>query len=66
MLKKRDRIIPSIRKWQTTYLKRSNKFGIKLPMTVEKAYALDIKNVNTLWADVISKEIENVIVAFKV
>ena len=54
--KKRDRIIASIRKQQTRYLKRSHKFGIELPKTVEKAYNLDAKNGNTLWADSISKE----------
>ena len=46
-LKKRDRIIVSIRKWQTQYLKRSHKFGIELPKTVEEAYALDAKSGNT-------------------
>ena len=33
---------------------------------MEEAYALDAKNGNTLWADVISKEKENVRVAFEV
>ena len=66
MLKKRDRNIVSIRKRQTRYLKRSHKFGIELPKTVEKALALDAKNCNTLWADAISKEKENVRVTFKV
>ena len=33
---------------------------------MEEAYALDAKNGNTLWAYVISKEMENVRVAFKV
>ena len=66
VLKKRDRIITSIRKQQTRYLKKSHKFGIELPKTVEQALALDAKNGNTLWADAISKEMENVRVAFKV
>ena len=66
MLKKRDRIITSIRRWQTRYLKRSHKFGIELPKTVEEALTLDTKNGSTLWADAISKEMENVRVAFKV
>ena len=66
MLKKRDRIIASIRKQKTRYSKKSYKFGIELPKTVEQAYALDAKNVNTLWADAISKEMENARVAFKV
>ena len=66
VLKKRDRIVASIRKWQTRYLKKSHKFGIELPKTVEQALALDAKNGNTLWADAISKEMENVRVAFEV
>ena len=41
MLKKRDRIIASIRKWQTRYLKKSHKFGIELPKTVDQVLALD-------------------------
>ena len=66
VLKKRDRIIASIRRWQTRYLKRSRRFGIELPKTVEEALALDAKNGNTLWADAISKEMENNRVAFSV
>ena len=66
VLQKRNRIIVSVRKQQTRYLKRSHKFGIELPKTVEEALGLDAKNGNTLWADAISKEMENVGVAFKV
>ena len=66
MLKKRDYITASIRKQKTRYLKISHKFGIKLHKTFEEAFSMDIKNGNTLWADVISKEMENVTVAFKV
>ena len=33
---------------------------------MEEAHALDAKNGNTLWTDAISKEIENVRVAFEV
>ena len=57
---KQDRIIASIRKQQTTYLKRSHKFGRELLKTVEEALALDAKNGSTLWANAISKEMENV------
>ena len=46
--KKRDRIIASIRKQQTTYLKKSHQFQIELPKTVEQALALDAKNHKTL------------------
>ena len=51
VLKKRDRIIASIRKQQTRYLKRSYKFGIGLPKTVDQPYVLDAKNGNTFWED---------------
>ena len=66
VFKKRDRIIASVRKWQTRYLKKSQKFGIDLPKTVEQAHALDAKNGNTLWADAISIEMENISIAFEV
>ena len=66
MLKKRNRIVASIRKWQTRYLKKIHKFGIELPKTAEQAYALDAKNGNTLWVDALYKELENVRVAFNV
>ena len=49
MLKKKDRIIFSIRKWQTRYLKKSYKFGIELLNIVEQALVLDAKSGNTLW-----------------
>ena len=41
-------------------------FGIELPKTVEEALALDAKNGNMLWADTISKEMENNRLAFEV
>ena len=47
-------------------IKKSHKFGIDLPMTVEQALALDAKNGNNLWADAISKDMENVRVGFEV
>ena len=66
LLKKRDRIIASVRKGQTRYLKKSHRFGIELPKTLGEAYALDVKNGNTLWADAILNEMENVRVAFNI
>ena len=66
VLKKRDRMIASIRKWQTRYSMKSHKFSIELPKPVVQAYALDAKNGNTLWAEAISREMENVRVALKV
>ena len=48
VLKKRDTIIACIKKQQTRYLKKSHKFGIELPKTVEEALTLHAKNGNTL------------------
>ena len=47
-------------------IKKSHEFDIELPNTVEQDLGLDAKNGNSLWADVISKEMDNVRVAFKV
>ena len=66
VLNKRDRIVFSVRKQQTRYFKKSHKVCVELPKMVEKPYALDAKNGNTLWADAISKEMANVSVAFEV
>ena len=60
LLKKRVRIIASIREQQTRHFKKSHKFGIKLPKTLEQAYALDTKIGNTLWTGTIPKEMQNV------
>ena len=54
MLKKRDRIVASVRKQQTRYLRKSHQFGIELSKTVEEALALDDKNGNTLWVGSLS------------
>ena len=47
MLKKRDRLVASIIKQQTRYLKKGHKFDIELPKTVEQVLTLDAKNGNT-------------------
>ncbi len=49
-----------VKKQNMRYLKKTHKFDIKMPKTVAKAYILDKKNGNTMWADVITKEIEEV------
>lgn len=66
VLKKRDRIISLVKRRNTRYLKRTHKFGIEMPKTVQEALALDRRNGNTLWADAIAKELKNVKVAFKI
>jgi hypothetical protein len=47
-------------------LKRTHKFGIELPKTVNEALELDKKNGNTFWADAIAKEMKDICVAFKI
>ena len=66
VLKEIDWIIASVRRQQVRYLRRSHKFGIELAKTVDQALALNAKNGNSICADAISKEMENVRVAFEV
>ena len=61
-MKKRDRIIKHVRHKP---VKRSIKFCIQVPNSVEEAYKLDKENNNTHWHNTITKELKNVIVAFK-
>ena len=62
-LRKRDRIIASVR---PRVLKRTHKYGIEIPTSVEHARVLDRKNGNTLWMDALAKEMYNVSVAFEI
>ena len=63
VLKKRDRIIAAVNK---RYFKRTHKFGIEIPKTVQRALEIDKENGNTLWRDAIDKELSSVKVAFKI
>ena len=54
VLKKWERIISLVRKINTRYLKRNEKFGIALPKNFKEALHLDKENGNTLWADAIA------------
>jgi hypothetical protein len=60
-LQRRKRIIQAIK---SRYWKRTHKFGIRIPKTVEEALAIDKENGNTLWYDAIQKEMKNVLPAF--
>ncbi len=62
-LRKRNRIIAAVNK---RYFKRTHKFGIRIPKSVEEAKAIDKENGNTLWMDALEKEMSNVRIAFKV
>jgi hypothetical protein len=66
ILRKRNRIISLVRKWNPHYLKRTHKFGIELPKTINEALELDKKNGNTFWADAIVKEMKDLCVTFKI
>jgi hypothetical protein len=66
VLRKRDHIIPFVRKRNPRYLKRAHKFGVELPKTVKEALELDKKNGNTFWADAIAKEMKDICVTFKI
>ena len=46
--------------------RKTHKFGIEVPTSIKKAKKIDLKNGNTLWCDVISKEKYNLSVAFKI
>ena len=59
-------MITLVKRSSTRYLKRTHKWGLELPKTVEEALAIDKKNGNTFWADAISKEMKNARIAFKI
>ena len=62
-MKKRDHIISKVK---ARFLKKSHKFGVEVPTSVEEAYKLDHNNNNNLWRDSIKKEMTNVAVAFHI
>ena len=62
-LRKRDQIISAVNR---RVKKKTHKYGIEVPSTVEEAYALDQKNKNPYWSDAIKKEMRNVVVAFNI
>jgi hypothetical protein len=66
VLKKCDQTISLVHRRTTRYLKRTHKFSIEVPKTVNEALALDRKNGNTLWADAIAKEMREVRIAFNI
>ncbi len=61
-LRKRDRMIGVIR---SRYMKRTHKFGILMPKTVQEALEIDRESGTDLWKRAIEKEMKNVAVAFK-
>ena len=66
VIKKRDHIISLVKGRNVRYLKKTHKFGVRMPKSVKEAQELDKANGNTFWADAIAKELKNVRVAFRV
>ena len=66
VLKKREAIISLVKKRNARYLKKHEKFGIRLPKSVKEAIAIDKESRNTYWQDAIAKEMKNVKPAFKI
>jgi hypothetical protein len=62
-LKKRTRILAAVNQ---RYQKRTHKFGIRVPKTVEEALQIDRTNGNRMWEDALDKEMGNVRVAFNI
>jgi hypothetical protein len=62
VLKKHIRIITAVTK---RYHKRTNKFGIEVPKRWDDCVRLDKENDNTIWQDVVRKEMKNFQIAFK-
>jgi hypothetical protein len=61
-LKRRSRIIKAVK---TRYLKRTHKYGIQLPKSVEEAYEIDRQTGTDFWHQAILKEMRNNAVVFK-
>ncbi len=62
-LKKIGRIISKIK---SKFFKKTYKYGIRVPNSVEDAIEIDRANGNTLWWDALMKEMENVRPAFEI
>ena len=61
VIKKQQQIISKVK---SKYWTRTHKFGIKVPKTIQQARQFDLENGNTLWWDVILKEMTNIRLAF--
>ena len=60
-LRKRDVIVSAVKVRRT-----SHKYGIEVPRTLKEALALDEKNGNKYWSNVVGKEMGNIMVAFEI
>lgn len=62
MLKHHTRIIKAMK---SRYVRRTHKYGIRLPKTTEEAYEIDKETGTDYWHQAIMKEMRNNMVAFK-
>eukprot|EP00804_Cyclotella_cryptica_P004587 CCRYP_006918-RA/>CCRYP_006918-RA protein AED:0.30 eAED:0.38 QI:0/0/0/1/0/0/3/0/191 len=52
--------------WSIQYHKRTHKYGIEIPKSVEETYEIDKATGTTFWCDAIEKEMTNVHIAFDI
>ena len=62
-LKKRNQIVAAVNR---RVAKRTHKYGIRIPMTIQDAHKLDAENNNILWRDAIRKDMRNASIAFDI
>ena len=62
-LRRRNAILSAVK---ARVKKKTHKYGIELPTSIEHAKQLDRMNGNTLWMDALKKEMHNVGIAFEV
>ena len=61
MIKKRNVIISKLK---SKYWDRAHKYGIKIPKTVQEAYALDLSEGHNYWCTAIAEEMKKIRAAF--
>ena len=66
MIKKRVHIISLVKNRTARYLKKTHKFGVRVPSSARHASELDREHGNTFWQDDIATEMKNVRVTFKI
>ena len=62
-IRRRNAILSAVK---SRMLKKTHKYGIEIPTSIEHAKRLDEANGNTLWMDALRKEMPNVGVAFEI
>ena len=62
-IRRRNAILSAVK---ARFRKKTHKYGIEIPTSVEHARKLDEENGNTLWMDALNKEMYNVGIAFEI